>query len=173
MAKSPYFKGISLFFFWNFKIFPFKSYKISKHLPHGNCHIGFGACAALLKKSVENGHFRPFSPMKFKKVDMYDLLLLNMKSEITRLAGFCSWADLFEFTWLHNPEDWLSHDSTQLFCREFQDLQHRLWPQFSLFSQWSIVDLSEYVCYKVGRESRKRSWRIVCINWNEPKHDKN
>ena len=33
--------------------------------------IMFGACAALLKKSIENGHFRAFSPWNFQKVDRY------------------------------------------------------------------------------------------------------
>ena len=59
LRASPY-------FCWIFKIFPLNHIKFSNISPM-EIVITFEACTALLKKSVENGHFRAFSPMKFSK----------------------------------------------------------------------------------------------------------
>ena len=66
MAKSPYFKGISLFFCCIFKIFSLKHTKFPNISPKEIVKT-YGVCAALHIKSFENGHFCPFTPMKFSK----------------------------------------------------------------------------------------------------------
>ena len=71
MAKSPYFKGISLFLVEFLKIFPLNHIKFS-NISSMKIVITFGLRATLLKMSVENGQFRAFSPMKFQTVDRYE-----------------------------------------------------------------------------------------------------
>ena len=57
--------------------------------------ITFGACTALLKKSVENGHFRAFSPKNFQKVDRYGSgvihqSFLDLRFNSTDISSYCN-----------------------------------------------------------------------------------
>ena len=73
MAKSPYFKGISLFFCWIFQIFSLIHRKLSNISPI-EIVTTFEVHAALLKMSVENGHFTLSPLWNFQKVDRYAFL---------------------------------------------------------------------------------------------------
>ena len=64
MEKSPYFKGISLFFCRIFKVFSL-NHVIFPNTSPMEIVTAFEAYTAWLKKSVENGHFHACSPMKF------------------------------------------------------------------------------------------------------------
>ena len=70
-GQSPYF-FIDFFFIFLLNHIQFSN------ISHMEIIITFEACAALLKKSIENGDFRAFSRMKFSKVDTYENCHANL-----------------------------------------------------------------------------------------------
>ena len=120
-AKNGQILRASPYFLLNFQDFPFKSYKIFKHLPHGNCQL-FKRTQLCLKSLLKMVIFALFSPMKFSKTHQHNLIRVftlcfmgswGLKdSSYRQWRLWSNWADAkadLSLRWVHRPFCW--------FCR--------------------------------------------------------
>ena len=137
-------------FWWIFKIFPLNHIKFP-NISQMEILITFGACAALLIKSVENGHFRAFPPMKFSKG--WQVCMLTITVEIPDYRKNRKVSDTPKMGCNH-PKIW----TRWLYCRLMQ-------------MEWQTVQTlisSPIWVYTVCPDLSIRKLRIIAVYPNVP-----